>query len=326
MKVLKVSILTLLLMLSVVAVQATPPWLEGVELPPVPTEVSPVLPATMFVVDGSEFPATFTEDVPVLLGVDSEIFAELPPSEYRGVTLSNAVWAGKPVVYWMFTDWEKKTKALASTTEVLAINQMYVAPADPTGRGAIEVFMSRQMDYEYAPGRVKRIFVNSSRALNALVTDITPPLCGLEITVDDNKATIWPIESPPNQYPLPKLADIIFEGSLFCEEKIGRHFMVSAVELGDSMIVDAGQGAIHVAAHAEIKLMTILQDNYQLDEASVRFGLADGALPEPAVVGSDKAFSINLAELDRPDEPYLFIEAKDVAGNRQLMYIPLVIK
>lgn len=314
-----------LLVLSTTVIQATPKWLEGVPVPWPTVEVKPVYPAEIYMADGSEFPATFTEDVPVHLIVDSKIFDDEPPTEYQGQPLHNSRWYGRALVHWFFTDWETHTKSIASTSMALAVNEMYVTPIDPTSRGAVEVFISRRMEYEPTPGETTRIFVNSSRGRIAAVEDITPPTCGLEVIVGDHSGVFWAVESPANHYPLPKFADVIFEGDLFCPERSNQQMIISRMELGDQMLVDVSQAAVYVSADDELSFLTILHDNYKLDEESVRFGISDGADEQPSPIGPVNA-DIDLSEYSLPEEPYIFIEAKDVSGNRQLMYVPLIVR
>lgn len=317
-------IVVIALCFATVNLGATPSWLEGVPVPWPTSEVKPILPAEIYLVDGSDIPESFVEDKPVHFVVVSDIFADEPPSEFDGVPFHNSTWAGRPLVFWYFTNPDTETRFLASSTESLADNEMIVAPIEPTKNGAIEVFISRRMEYYNENNELTRRFVNSSKGRVAEVKDITPPTCGLQITIGDNTGTVWPIESPVNMYPPPKLADVIFEGSVFCPENSSQHFVVDGIQLGEEMVISPSQGAVYLRAEDELSFMMVLHDNYELDKDSVSFGLSDGAEGEPSVVGTANS-GFKVAEVDMPEEPYLFIEAFDTAGNRQLMYIPVVL-
>lgn len=302
------------------------PWLKGVTLPPVSNRPAPILPAKIFGGDGGPVPSTFTEDVPVLLSVDSAIFAESPPTEFKGNSFPKSEWTLLPSVRWFFDDVKKNKSTLASVSELLPMNQIYVTPLDPTSLGGVSAMISRQMKYEIAPGRFRKTFVNSSTALNVKVTDITPPTCGMEISVDGKTAAFWPIENPINKYPPPKLADVICKGALFTKDGKSTETVIPGLEMGSNMVVPADQAAIYLNKDDEIAFKVILQDNFKVNEPTVRFGICGIPVAEPVFIGPQNPEKLKLDSVKLPDDPHLFIEASDTSGNRQILFVPIKFK
>lgn len=305
---------------------AKTPWLEGVTIPTQPPHVSPLVPVDIAGENGGPVPATISEDIPILLTANSDVFAEKPPASWKGTDLPDAEWTGRPSVRWFFEDVGKNRSTLASATEDLAENQMKVVPLDPTLSGAVTITIARPMKYRIAPDRFRTTFVNASRSLSTVVTDITPPVCGLEIIVDGVTGTVYPVENPPHKHPLPKLSDVICRGKLFGLAGDDESVTIEGLELGTQMIVPADRAALQLSKGAVIGMKTLLQDNQQVDEKSVRFGISNGTGEKPALVGPENPAELKLAELPVPEKPFLFIEASDIAGNRQVLYIPIKIK
>ncbi|HNW36772.1 MAG TPA: hypothetical protein PKM25_17670, partial [Candidatus Ozemobacteraceae bacterium] len=235
-------------------------------------------------------------------------------------------WTGQASVRWFFEDVGKNQSTLASATGQLPANQMAVTPLDPTGFGAVTVTVARPMKYRTGPDSFKGAFVNSSHSLNVAVTDLTPPTCGLEVTADGNAAVVYPLENPPHKYPLPKIADVVCQGKLFGTGGNEENLLVEGLELGGLMIIPADRAALHVAKNAVLGMKPLLRDNQQVNEKSVRFGLCEGAVIPPTLVGSANPTELKLAEFKLPEKPYLFIEADDISGNTQVLFIPLMIK
>ncbi|NCB39682.1 MAG: hypothetical protein EOM80_13040 [Erysipelotrichia bacterium] len=304
------------------------PWLEGVTIGPHPTEISPVLPLKIYLENGEPVTATLTEDIPLVLVAESDIFASTPPVEANGEEIPNPRWIRNAAVSWFFIDWEKNKNFSASTTQQLALNQMVVTPLQPTKKGAITCYVGRKMRYDLPePGKTRGTFANSSVAEDVQVLDITPPLCGLEIAVDDGRSgTFWLDENPPNKYPLPKLADIHFSGALIQESDPDEIITIQGLELGLNMVVAPEQAAINVAADAVLKIKVNGGDNYKLDNSNLKYGVCSGAGGEPVPVGEINQSEIKLSSLKLPEDPYLYVDASDVAGNRQVLFVPLKIK
>ena len=299
------------------------PWLKDVKISPYLTEPSPTLPMQIFAENGKSVPATLTEDIPILVMAETAIFEPNPPESSKGVILPNSRWEEKPVINWYFVDWETNKNTPAILDSQLAVNQMYIKPKNPTGKGAITCYSSRKMRYDKDDGTTKATYANSSRAADVTVLDITPPLCGFEITTKDGKkGTCWPVENPPDKYPLPKLADVHFTGSLF---GVGSNdIVVSGLELGDNMAILKEQAVLSVSRRDILTVKVIGGDNYKLNTEKIRFGICDG--PNGSVVGPINEEKIQLSKLRIPERPYLFIEAYDLAGNKQAMFIPMEIR
>jgi len=304
------------------------PWLEGINMPPHPEDLSPVLPLKIYMENGEAIPATLTEDVPVTLVADTAIFDPEPPAEYNGTELPNAKWSRNAAVSWFFIDWEKNKNIPASSSVQMAVNQMIVTPINPTGRGAITCHIGRKMRYsDPVTGKNRGTFANASVGHDARVLDITPPTCGLEISVQGGRSgTFWVAENPPNKYPLPKMADVYFSGALINEADPAAILTVQGLELGSGMVVAPEQAAVHVPADAVLNIKVNGEDNYKLDTAKLKYGICKGAGGEPVPVSAINASEIALAELELPEKPYLYVDATDVSGNRQVLYVPLKIK
>ncbi|NCB38845.1 MAG: hypothetical protein EOM80_08755 [Erysipelotrichia bacterium] len=302
------------------------PWLKGVEISPYPVDLSPVLPLKIYLENGEPVPATVTEDIPLTVVAETSIFDPEPIAEYKGQPIPNPRWEDNPAVSWFVIDWEKNKNFMATVQEPLAINQMVVVPTTPTGKGAITCHIARRMRYDLSePGTSKATFANSSGAKDVRVLDITPPLCGLEISVKGGgNGAFWPVENPPNKYPLPKQADVYLSGAIFNAAE--KDILVSGIELGKNMIIAPEQGVITLSAKDEISIKVIGGDNYKLDNSKLRFGICDGAGGEPAPIVPENTDVIKLSKIRLPKAPYIYLDATDTTGNRQLMFVPLKIK
>ncbi len=305
-----------------------PPWMEGINMPPHPEDLSPVLPLKIYMENGEAIPATLTEDVSITLVADTAIFDTDPPAEYNGTEIPNAKWSRNAAVTWFFIDWEKNKNVPASSNMQMAVNQMVVTPVNPTGRGAITCHIGRKLRYsDPVTGKTRGTFANASVGHEVRVLDITPPTCGLEIAVQGGRSgTFWVAENPPNKYPLPKMADVYFSGALVNEADPGAIITVQGLELGAAMVVAPEQAAVIVPADAVLNIKVNGEDNYKLDTTKLKYGICKGAGGEPVPVSEINATEIVLSELDMPEKPYLYVDASDVSGNRQVLYVPLKIK
>lgn len=304
------------------------PWLEGVTIGEHPTELSPVLPLKIFMENGEAIPATLTEDMPITVVADSIIFDPEPPQEYNGEPVPNPQWTRNAIVSWFFIDWEKNKNFRASSTHDMALNQMVVTPLTPTSKGAVTCHIGRKMRYDLPePGKNKSTFANASVGRDVKVLDITPPTCGLEISIKDGASGVfWVAENPPDKYPLPKLADVYFSGALGNPENPDEALTVQGLTLGIDMIVLPEQASIEVPAHSIITLRVNGEDNYKLDTSKLKFGICAGAGGEPTPIGEVNAATINLAEVKIPENPHFYMDASDVAGNRQVLFVPMKLK
>ncbi len=304
------------------------PWLKGVTIGPKPTELSPVLPLKIYLDSGEPIPATLTEDIPITLVAETAIFDPEPPAVYNGEEIPSPQWSRNAAVSWFFVDWESNKNTPASSSQQLALNQMIVTPLKPTGKGAITCHIGRKMRYtDPESGKIRGTFANSSVARDVVVLDITPPTCGLEISVKDgNSGTFWVAENPPDKYPLPKLADVYFTGALANDKDPDEIITVQGIELGIGMVVPPDRAAITVPADSVLSIKVNGGDNYKLNNSKLKFGISSGAGGEPVPLGDVNAAEISLVDLNLPEEPYLFIDASDEAGNRQVLYVALKVK
>lgn len=307
------------------AQESSRPWMKGAE----DTPVRPLIPAPvikMIITDekGQKLPSEVSEDVPITVMANSDIFFDEPveKSITRNYTFLQPQWLDKPSTFWYINDWKKNKATPASTTYNVAPNQMVIIPTTPAEKGALSCFTSRKMSYIREDGKKIICYAHSSDMRGFKVTDITPPTCGLEIQVVDGlTGKCWPIENPPNHYPLPKTADMYFSGELFNAPDEIR--LVEGYELGNNMIVKADDGVINLKKTDVIKVKVIGDDNYKLDTDKVKYGVCSGAGGEPAAVSPINEEQIDFTQFLIPENPYLYLDASDASGNRQVLFIPI---
>ena len=302
------------------------PWMTGESsnMPVKPANPNPVMPMNISDEHGKPLPKVINEDEPITVMANSDIFFDETPTSSltSNCTFNGARWLAKPKALWFLNDWTKKTKSSVTTTYEIAPNQMVVVPRTPCNRGAISCFTSRKMIYvRDEDGKKIVCFAASSDMRRIVVKDITPPTCGLEISVTDGgTGKCWAAENPPDHFPLPKTADVCFSGTLFNapdEPKV-----VEGFGLGMDMIV-SDEEAISLKKTDVIKVRVIGGDNYKLDNEKIRFGVCAAAGGEPTSVSPENAEEIDFTKFLIPEKPYLFLDASDVAGNRQTLFIPL---
>jgi hypothetical protein len=300
----------------------TTPWLEGVTIPNKPAGPAPVFPVSIAMADGTPFPASFSEDIPILVVAYSDIFGEKAPDTWGGLTLANSQWTGQTSVTWFFDEVEKNKSTLASCEEVLPLNQMKVTPLDPTKKGAVTVTVSRPFKYEIAPGNYRTIFANGGKGMNVRVNDITPPVCGLEWSVEGKEGAVWTTEAPPHG-PLPKMSEVNAQGTLFSEKGENQNQVVAKMELGPNMILTSDQCQLFLPKNKEITVKMILQDNDQIDDKTVRCGVCEVNGTQIVPAGPENAAVLKLEAKWLPAKPYFYIEAKDRSGNHQRVCVPM---
>lgn len=302
-----------------------PPWRTGGEYLPVrPLIPNPVIKMTITDENGQQLPKEITEDVPLTVMANSDIFFDEPveKSITRNFTFHDPQWLEKPSSFWFVNDWKKNKATPASTSYDVAPNQMVIIPTTPAEKGAISCFTSRKMCYIREDGQKVTCFANSSDMRGFKVKDITPPTCGLEISVVDGETgKCWPIENPPNHYPLPKTADMCFSGELFNSPSEIR--VIEGFELGSNMIVKADDGGINLKKTDVIKVKVIGDDNYKIDPDKLKYGVCNGAGGEPSPASAENADEIDFTKFLIPENPYLYLDASDMAGNRQILFIPI---
>ena len=306
------------------------PWLVGdsAKLPMKPVIPAAVLDMSIGDENGAPLPEEVNEDEPLTVSANSDIFYDDPPT--KTVTGSEEFFQSqwleeKPTALWHVNDWTKQKTFLAPKKYDVAINQMVIVPTTPTDEGSVTCHSSRKMQYVSEEGKVITCFANSSSASMFKVKDITPPTCGLEVSVVNGyTGRIWPVENPPDHYPLPKTADMCFSGDLFNsaeEDKI-----VEGYELGTKMIISNEDGGIKLSKDSVIKVKVIGDDNYMLDTDKIKFGVCAGAGGEPTPVSPVNEEEIDFSKFLIPENPYLYLDAYDKAGNREILFIPLDIE
>lgn len=303
------------------------PWLTGNSgnLPEKPPVSAPLLDMTIGDENGGKLPEEVTEDEPLTVSANSNIFFDDPPAKsLTGDEYYQAQWLeDKALALWHINDWSRQKTFLAPIVyENLPANQMVIIPTTPTDNGSVTCHSSRKMQYISEEGNTITCFANSSAASMFKVKDITPPLCGLEISVVNGPSgSLWPVENPPDQFPLPKTADMCFSGEIFNafeEERV-----VQGFELGNSMIVSNEDGCIRLSKDAVIKIKVIGEDNFKLDTDKIKYGVCAGAGGEPVPVSPLNESEIDFSKFLIPENPYLYLDASDVAGNREIIFIPL---
>ena len=307
-------------------------WSCGAErLPFGPSVPAPVYQLTICGEDGGQIPAEVTEDVPMVVTANSDIFYENPPEKaVDGREFSQARWVrNKASAIWIVVDWENNKSYNAITPEnfelELAANQQVIVPTNPTDKGSLNCHVSRKLSYtDSESGEERTVYANSSAAVAFKVKDITPPTCGLEISVEDgHSGTCYPVENPPNQYPLPKTADVVFTGSLFGATEENK--IVEGYELGANMIV-ANEDGVTLPKNAVVTLKVIGDDNFKLDNEKIKFGVCAGAGGEPTPVSPINEEKIDFTTFVVPQNPYFYLDATDMAGNREILFVPINIQ
>ena len=304
------------------------PWLKGVTLDKVPAYITPVLPMKFYLKNGEPIPKVVKEDEPLYVQVDSNIFFDDVPTKDRNYEIPNPAWEEAfPSINWKLINWEINKNVSCKSTTNLPLNCMIVVPVSPTKRGAIYCDAARKLSYDVIEtGERTKTFANSSGAKDIEVKDITPPTCGLEITVEGgHTGSVFPIENPPDKFPLPKTADLVMQGPLFNGDNDYQEIL-SGYVLGPDMIAPDEQAAVYVERGDVVKLSVIGDDNYKLDKNKLKFGICSGAGGEPTPVCEENQPEYDLAGIKLPEKPYFYLDATDVEGNREVLFIPIKIK
>ena len=304
------------------------PWLKSAHLPMKPSIPAPLLEMTIGDKDGEKLPEEVTEDEPLTVTANSEIFFDNPPSKsVTGQEFDQAQWLDDEAIpLWHINDWTRDKTFLAPVLyDCLAANQMVIVPTTPTDNGSVTCHSSRKMQYVSEEGNTIECFANSSAASMFRVKDITPPTCGFEISVENGQSgRLWPVENPPDHFPLPKTADICFSGELFNASEEDK--VVQGFELGNNMIVSNEDGGISLSKDSIIKVKVIGDDNYKLDNEKIKFGVCAGAGGEPTPVSPENEETIDFSKFLIPENPYLYLDVSDMAGNREILFVPLNIQ
>jgi hypothetical protein len=92
------------------------------------------------------------------------------------------------------------------------------------------------------------------------------------------------------------------------------------------MVVEPDNGALTVPADAELAIKVIGSDTHKLDNSKLKYGICNGAGGAPAPVGPVNSEVIELGKLKIPENAHIYLDATDVSGNRQVLFVPLKIK
>ena len=300
------------------------PWLKGVTIEMVPSHITPVIPMKLYMENGEQIPKELTEDEPITIQADSDIFFDEAPTKDRDMEIPNPRWENNPSVNWQIIDWETNKNTTCSDTPGLAPNVMVVIPVIPTNRGALTCFAGRKMGYDHPQTGVRtNTFANSSAAKDVKIKDITPPTCGLKITIKDGASgSVYPVENPPNHFPLPKKADLVVLGSIFNGDPDYQAIEQGFV-LGPDMIAPKETFSANVHKDSVVSLEVIGQDNYKLNTDKIKYGICNGAGGEPTPVCQENQPEYDFSKIKIPENPYFFLDAYDMAGNREVLFVPI---
>ena len=155
------------------------------------------------------------------------------------------------------------------------------------------------------------------------MTYVTPPLCGLEITADKGKATVFAVEAPAHAAPGQKTIDVVGKGTLLDQQGTDREITLGNIELGPNGVVPGSNLTVHLPLAGKIKVQPIVTDNDKVVDDSIRFGLCGYAGGNVEPVGEENAEEIDPAKIKIPSPVWLFIEAKDPAGNLGRVILPV---
>ncbi|MBF0543602.1 MAG: hypothetical protein HQM08_04175 [Candidatus Riflebacteria bacterium] len=301
-------------------------WLDGVDIPPTPPFPAPQFSVQISLPDGSPVPATLTEDMGVVFSAQSDIFGDNPPTEYQGNPLTNAQWAGVTSINWYFDDVTKNKSTHASATEGLPPNQIQVIPLDPTVAGAVSVFLSRPLRYEESPGQYRRIYATASKSAPTRVIDITPPCPGMEITLDNGiSGQIWSVEEPPNKFPLPKTANVIYKGALFSKDGQDVNKNVIDIPLGQKMVLPETDATAFIPAKTKVTVKSISTDNDQIDDKTLKIGICE-LDSVPQIISDHITENYEAQKFTALKKPGLFLEIADKTGNKSCIFVRVMLK
>lgn len=304
------------------------PWLKGVSLPMVPTYITPVIPLDIYYGASEPFPKEISEDETITVTADSEIFFGEPPTEDRDMKILNPAWETKSaVVTWRVVDIGDNKSEKCDLRNDLPLNQMEITPLNPTDSGSIECFVARKMSYDnQETGERVKCFANATRGHLVKVKDITPPTCGLQITVKGGgSATISTVENPPNEFPLPKHADIIIQGDLINGDPEYQE-VVQGFELGPEMVAPNEEAGVHISKKDIVSLAVIGDDNYKLNNEKIRYGICGAAGGEPVAIGEENQPEYDLSKMILPNTTFFYLVAEDMAGNKEVLFVPVIFK
>ena len=72
-----------------------------------------------------------------------------------------------------------------------------------------------------------------------------------------------------------------------------------------------------------VSIEVIGQDNYKLNTDKIKYGICSGAGGEPTPVCQENQPEYDFSKLKIPEKPYFFLDAYDMAGNREVLFVPI---
>lgn len=295
-------------------------------LPKTRQRPAPDVPLEIKMSDGSPIPMVISEDEPIELKIDSPIFDSEAPSKDNDIVLSSPQWTAKlPLISWYIVDYVTKKSVRAPSTPGLSPGYIVITPSTPTDKGVLGCFANRGMSYYDDSGQLNKTFAQASRAVSIVVKDITPPTCGFYIKLSNGKSgSCWPVEFPKDKFPLPKTANVYAMGNAF-DVADGDFIDAPGIKLGTDMVLDESF-SIEVEKDTVMEVSVIGGDNYKLEKTKTFFGVCAGGGGEPAAVYEANVSPIDFSKFKIPQNPFLFVDATDAAGNRQTMFVPIKVK
>ncbi len=314
---------------SILLAQQEIPWFGGGDNTYIPNrDNSPILEMSLKNESDEIIPEEILEDFPLSIKAESDIFSEEAP-----IGMGNSFeyfdqpqWLEPNAkALWFINDIDNDKSYMATYSPDLAVNQIIINPTNPAENCSITCYGSRKMKYVKSDGRMGISNAKANAIAKFRVKDITPPTCGFSISVvNGENGSCWPTEEPLDKPDYTKTAQLHFSGYLFTNsdsERTGNIY-----NLGEEMIISNEDGVLNIHKDNIIKVKIIQNDNYKLDPESIVFGICGGAGGVSSAISQLNTEEIDLSEIEFPENPYLFLEAKDNEGNLQKLFLPIIIQ
>ena len=319
----------MILCCGVLSAQQEIPWFGGGDNSYLPNrDNSPMLEMTIRNESDESIPEEVVEDIPFMIKADSEIFLEEAP-----IGMGNSFeyfdqpqWLDPNAkALWFLNDLDTNKSYMASYSPDLPVNQIIFTPTNPAEHCSITCYGSRKMKYVKSDGRMGISNAKANAIVKFRVKDITPPTCGFSISVENGESgEVRPVETPVDKPDYTKTAQLHFSGYLFNNSDSER--ISSTYNLGEEMVIKNDDAILNLKKDDVLKVKIIKNDNYILDEESIVFGICGGAGGISSAISQINNEVIELSEIEFPDNPYLFLEAKDNEGNVQKLFLPINIQ
>ena len=100
----------------------------------------------------------------------------------------------------------------------------------------------------------------------------------------------------------------------------------ATMELGKNMRLTKEQGSLVLPKSGEIKIRALVQDNFQLDESSLKYGLGEWTTDQPVLIGEANPTQLQPEKTALTLEPVIFVKANVRARNQSILAIPVTFK